>query len=277
MKRIQYLTLTLFLFFFQTTFAQNDSSEQYGIKFKIGISYSSGLNYFGRTDSLKSSGIFPQPEIWFSKKFYASVTPVFVNNAVQSMEYEGTVLNMGYLHSTDKWITNLYLLKPFYKQNIQLMQSVLKAQTGVGVSALNHVLNFTLGGDVKFSDKIDFGAIAGIDHLVKKEFETSVLIIDPSFYMYAGSQNFSSSYYRKKAGILVLPDSTEQINKNVTKFNVLAYEFSVPVVYAKGKFMTLLTPAFIIPQNIVTGTGNNVASERGQNMFYTTIGFKYSF
>ena len=91
MKRIQYLTLTLSLFCFQVIFAQSDSSEQHGIKFKIAINYCSGLNYFGRTDSLKSAGVFPQAEIWFSKNFYVTATPMFVNNTIQAMEYEGTV------------------------------------------------------------------------------------------------------------------------------------------------------------------------------------------
>ena len=114
----------------------------------------------------------------------------------------------------------------------------------------------------------------------RSQFLTLTLIL--FCFQITSAQSDSSEQHRIKFKIgisysSVLPGSTEQINKNVTKFNVLAYEFSVPVVYAKGKFMTLLTPAFIIPQNIVTGTGNNVASERGQNMFYTTIGFKYSF
>ena len=278
MKRIQKVSLILCLLSFQIIFAQTDSAERYKLKIKIGITYNSALNYFGRIDSIKSTGIFPQVELWISKNFYASATPVFINNAVQTMDYSGTVLSTGYFHTTDKWITNLYLLKPFYKQNIRLMQSALKAQTGLSISALTHALNFTFGGDVKFSDKIDFGATAGVDHLVRKEFESkSVLVIDPSIYVYAGSQNFSSSYYKNKAGLLVLPGSTEQINKNVTKFNILAYEFSVPVVYAKGKFMALLTPSFIIPQNLVTGSGNIDVSESGENMLYTTIGFKYSF
>ena len=39
------------------------------------------------------------------------------------------------------------------------MQSALKAQANLSVSRLNKVANLTLGGDVKWSDKADFGAI----------------------------------------------------------------------------------------------------------------------
>jgi len=278
MKRIQYLTLTLSLFCFQVIFAQSDSSEQHGIKFKIAINYCSGLNYFGRTDSLKSAGVFPQAEIWFLKDFYASATPMFVNNTIQAMEYEGTVMNLGYLHTTDKWITNLYLMKPFYQQTSQLIQSALKAQTGLSISRLNPVLNFTLGADIKLTDKIDFGTTAGIDHLIRKEFRSySVLVVDPSFYVYAGTENFTSTYYKKKPGFLLLPGSTEEVNENFMKFNILAYEFSVPVVYAKGNWMGLFTPSYILPQNLLTASGKPDLSDKGQNIFYATIGLKYTF
>jgi len=278
MKSVQKFCVIASLFVCQLVFAQTDSTTSQKIKFKIGINYNSGLNYYGRTDSLKSTGVFPLAELWLSKDVYINAAPVFVNNAVQSMEYAGTVTSLGYLHTTDKWITNLYLLKPFYKQSSQLVQSALKAQTSASFSRLNKLLNFTFGGDIKFSDKIDFGATAGLDHLIRKELENgSVLVIDPSFYTYAGTQNFTNTYYKKQPGFLVFPGSTQQVNKNVTQFNILAYEFSVPVVYAKKKWMALLTPSYILPQNLVTVQGRPDLSERGQNMFYVTLGLKYTF
>jgi hypothetical protein len=278
MKRNQLFILVLSLLVFQLAFAQSDSSEKQKLKFKLGINYNSGLNYYGRTDSLKSTGVFPLAELWLSKDVYMNAAPVFVNNAVQSMEYAGTVTSLGYLHVTDKWITNLYVLKPFYKQSSQLVQSALKAQTGASFSRLNKVINFTFGGDMKFSDKIDFGATAGLDHLIRKELKNnSVLVIDPSFYAYAGTQNFTNTYYRKRPGNILFPGTTEQINESVTKFNILAYEFSVPVVYARGKWMGLFTPSYILPQNLITVAGRPDLSESGENMFYATLALKYTF
>lgn len=278
MKRIQMMTVSLSLLFFQLSFAQSDSTQKQKPKIKIGINYNSGLNYYGRTDSLKSSAVFPSAELWFTKDIYVSASPVFVNNAVQSLEYAGTVTSLGYLHTTDKWIASLYILKPFYKQSSELVQSALKAQTGLSFSRLNKILNLTVGGDLKYSDKIDFGATAGVDHLVRKQLkDNSVLVIDPSFYAYAGTQNFTNTYYKKKNGFLLFPGSSEQVSESVTQFNVLAYEFSMPLVYAKGKWMALVTPSYILPQNLVTIAGRSDLSERGQNMFYATAGVKYTF
>lgn len=277
MKIVQKFSLVVLLFTCHSTFAQNDSTKKQQLKCKIDINYSTALNYYGRTDSLRSTGIFPQVEIWPSKDVYLNATPVFVNNAFQSMQYSGTVMSLGYLHSTDKWATNLYFLKPFYKKNSQLVQSALKVQTGASFSRFNKVINLTFGGDVKLSDKMDFGITAGLDHLIRTELHTnSVLVIDPSVYAYTGTQNFTNTYYKKKPDFLVLPGSTELVNEQSTKFNVLAYEFSVPVVYAKEKWMALITPSYIIPQNLVTVPGRPELSEKGQQMFYASIGLKYT-
>lgn len=278
MKSISKICIVLSLLFSQTVFAQTDSSEKQKPKFKFSINYNSSLNYYGRTDSLKSTGVFPLAELWFTKDFYINAAPVFVNNSIQSFDYAGTITSIGYLHATDKWISNLYLLKPFYKQSSELVQSALKAQAGASFSKLNKILNINFGGDVKYSDKIDFGATAGLDHLIKKQLSNKeVLVIDPSFYTYAGTQNFTNTYYKKKAGFLFFPGNSEQVTENVQKFNTLAYEFSVPVVYVKGKWMLLLTPSYILPQNLITVANRPDLSEIGENMFYATAGLKYSF
>jgi len=153
----------------------------------------------------------------------------------------------------------------------------LKAQTGISFSRLNKMVNFTFGGDLKFSDKMDLGITAGLDHLIRKQVGKSVFVIDPAFYTYAGTQNFSTTYYKRTAGLLLFPGTSEQANKNVTKFDVLAYEFSVPVVYANGSWMFLITPSYILPQNLVTVSGRPDLSERGQHMFYTAVSLKYTF
>jgi hypothetical protein len=104
-----------------------------------------------------------------------------------------------------------------------------------------------------------------------------VLVIDPSFYAYAGTQNFTTTYNKKKNGFLVFPGGSEQVSRSVTKFNILAYEFSMPVVYVKGKWMALVTLSYILPQNLITVANRPDLSERGQNMFYATVGLKYTF
>ena len=252
-----------------------DTTQQQGIKFKLSLNYNSGLNYYGRTDSLKSTGIFPLAEVWLNPKFYMNAAPVFVNNKVQTMQYAGTVASIGFLNVTDKWISNLYLVKPFYTKNSQIVQSALKAQTGASFTALNKGLNFSLGGDIKYSDQFDFGAMAGVDHIFRfQNKDNSVIVLDPSFTANAGTQNFSKTY-KKKTGFL-LPRE-QQITEDYQKFNILSFEVSMPVIYSKNKVQVIATPAYVLPQNLVKIEGRPDLTEIGQNMFYTTLAIKYNF
>ena len=252
-----------------------DSTQQEGIKFKLSINYNSGLNYYGRTDSLKSTGVFPLAEVWFSPKFYINAAPVFVNNKVQTMQYAGSVASLGYLNVTDKLISNLYLLKPFYKESSELVQSALKGQAGASFTALNKALNFTVGADVKYSDQFDFGAMAGIDHIFRFENnDNSLFVLDPSFTVNAGTQNFSKTYKRKTGGLL---PREQEVTESYQKFNLLSFEASMPLIFSKNKFQIIATPAYVLPQNLVKIADRPDLSEIGENMFYTTLALKYTF
>jgi hypothetical protein len=255
---------------------QTDSTRPAKAELKISMNYNSGLNYYGRTDDLKSSGLFPMAELWFSPKVYINAAPVFVNNSAQSMDYAGTVTTLGFLHTTKKWLTNVYVLKPFYKESSELVQATLKAQSGVSIGYLNKILNLNVGGDAKFSNKVDFGASAGVDHIFRIQTgKNTVLVLDPSFYAYAGTQQFSQTYIKKNNSLLF--PRNENVTETVQAFNLLSLEASVPVIFAAGKVQVLLTPAYVVPKNLITVKGRPDLSEKGEKMFYATAGVKYTF
>jgi hypothetical protein len=256
--------------------AQSDSSQQTDKpEFKLGVYYNTSLNYYGRTDSLKSSGFFPLAELWLNKNFYINAAPVFVNNSVKSFDYAGTVATAGFRFTSDnKFAGNIYFVKPFYKTNSHLVQSALKAQVASTFTWLNKYLNITAGADMKFSDKTDYGATAGLDHIFRKELPgLSVLVIDPTANVFAGTQQFTETYY-KQSSFLFFPGAEQTVTHSVSNFNILSYEFSVPVIYGNAKWQLLFTPAYVIPQNLVTVPNRPDLSETGKNLFYATIGAK---
>lgn len=271
-KLVNTLTLvTLFICATLSSSAQEGDSTKTKPQFKLSMNYNSNLNYYGRVDSLKSSGVFPMAELWFSPKVYVNAAPIFVNNPLQKMDYAGTVATLGYLNMTDKWLTSLTLLKPFYTEEARLVQSALKAQGSALVSRLNRVVNVSLGGDIKLSDKVDFGATTGLDHIFRIENkDQSIIVIDPGVYAYAGTQQFSRTYTRKKGGTILTPPTQEQVTETGTSFNILAYEAIVTLIYVKGHWQLMATPSYIMPRNLQ-------APERGENTFYTTLTAKYTF
>jgi hypothetical protein len=271
------------LLFMLTGYFLNAQTEQAAGKkkteFKISANYNTGLNYYGRVDSLHSSGFFPLAELWLNESFYINAAPVFVNNAAASFQYAGTITSVGYqFKSNDKWLGNIYLVKPFYQESSKLVQSALKAQTGITLTWLNKAVNVTGGADAKFSDKTDFGVTAGLDHIFRYQInDKSVLVIDPSAYINAGTQQFTKSYLKKTSGFLFFPGNEQLVTESAQKFKILSYEFSAPVIFATGKFQLLFTPAYVIPQNLLIVEGRPDLSEKGEKMFYATIGAKLSF
>jgi hypothetical protein len=274
---LQSILLLFCLLFLEAAQAQSDSLK-INPKIKLSVNYNTGLHFFGRTDSLRSSGFFPLAELWLTPDFYVNAAPVFVNNKLQQFDYAGTVATVGYQHVSAHWITSAYLTKPFYKESSELVQSALKAQSGFNLTWRNPVLNITGGADVKLSDRTDYGATASVDHVIRIENnDRSVIVIDPSLYAYAGTQNFQRTYLKKNNGFLLFPGNDQQVTENVSRFSILAYEASVPVIYAKGKVMLIATPAYVLPQNLITVTNRPDLSERGENLFYATLTAKYSF
>ncbi len=276
----KYFALTIMVTcFYSFTQAQAvDSASKDWSVFRLGVNYNSNLNYFGRTDSLRSSGFFPMAEVWFTPEFYINAAPVFINNPLQHFEYAGTVVTAGYqFNSNDKWLGNIYALKPLYKERTELVQASLKAQTGVLLTYVNPVLNINVGGDLKFSEQTDIGATAGIDHIIRFQLEEGkVLAIDPSAYVYAGTQQFSKTHY-KKNNFLFLPGNEERITETSSRFNVLAYEFSVPVIFATKKLELVATPSYIIPKNLIEVEGQPEMSEQGKETLYIILGAKVNF
>lgn len=265
------LILAIFTSMMTAAQAQEDSTKKLKTTFKLGLNYNSNLNYYGRTDSIRSTGLYPLGEIWLGEKFYINAAPVFINNAAQSMDYAGTVTTVGFLNMRKKWMTHIYLTRPFYEKDARLVQSALQWQPGASLSFLSKVVNITVGGDVKLSDQTDYGASAGLDYIFKKTIrDKNVLVVDPSVYVYAGTQNLTSTYYKNNPGSILFPGSTQQYTAIQQRFNVLAFEVSVPVFLARGKWLFSATPSFVMPQNLT-------ASEKGSNSFYATAGIKYSF
>ncbi len=268
----------IILLFSLTGIAQTDTQEEKTTtQFKIGTFYVSNLNYYGRSDSLQSSGVFPLAEFWVNEKFYMNAAPVFVNNAVSNFEYAGTVATIGFQERSknEKFFSHIYFIKPFYETGSKLPQSVLKAQVSTNFAYQNKIINLNAGTDLRFSDKVDYGLSAGIDHVFRKQLnDIMVLVLDPSAYVYAGTQQFTKTYY-KKSNFLFFPGVEQQVNEDVSKLSVLSYEFSMPVILGINKFQLIINPAYVIPQNLVKIENRPDISERGKEMFYVTAGAKY--
>lgn len=279
---ISFIFLFLFTIPFLAKAQENETEQVIADKEKpqldVGVFYSSYLHYYGRTDSLTSSGVFPLLEFRPNKHFYINAAPVFVNNTLQSFDYAGTVATAGYRFGRDaKDFGNIYIVKPVYKANSDLVQSALRVQVAGAYSWLNKAINITLGGDVKFSDNIDYGVTGGLGRIFRFEPGSGfVIVVNPSATINAGTQQFAKTYY-KQSNFLLFPGVEQQVTEDVKSFNILSYEFSSLIVLAKGKFQLIMNPSYVVPQNLLKVENRPDLSERGKKMVYVTAGAKIIF
>jgi len=244
--------------------------------FVAGILYHSGLNYYGRVDSLHSKGICPFLGVSLKNGLYLNTTFVFIRNSLQS-QYAATLLEAGYsfINKKKNWTGTFSVSRFFYQGDIDLIQSAVKEAASASITHLNKVMNITLGINAKWSDKTDLGLQTGLDHIfrVPRVFGGDVLVIDPSFTVFAGTQNFTSTYYQQKK-FLFLPVGQEQVTTDSRAFHILAYEASLPVIYGYRWFNLIFSPAWVSPQHLITVPGQPELSERGENLLYVTVTLK---
>ena len=257
--------------------AQSDSSlTEPTNQYIFGTSYASKLHFFGRTDSLRSSAFVPSVTAKFSNGLYVSGSFIFINNTDASLKYTAAITEAGYRFGKNEGLAGyIYADKFFYSANSSLVQSVQTGQAGFALSHLNNILDINTGGSAVFSDKTDFFVNAGIDHLFRLETDKSIFLIVPTATINAGTQNFTSTYLKKR-NVLFFPLADESVTTNEQKFQVLSYEISMPITYVQNKFAITFTPGYVIPQNVIKVANRPDLANNASNLFYANVGISYT-
>ena len=190
-KSIPLMVIGLLVFFIAQSQNVQDSAKN---EFSASLNYQSTLHYFGRVDSLKSSGVFPLIGLKSKIGLYLNSTFIFFQNAATPLSYTGTILEAGYRFPYSKNFSgNIYYNHFLYKDKSVLVQSALKGQAGINTTYNNKVVNVNVGGDVKFSNsQTDFGLTAGLDKLLlfTDIIDNAVVAFNPSAYIYSGTHNY---------------------------------------------------------------------------------------
>lgn len=273
MKKAIQLLLVLLLSISSFVHAQDSTTERKPV-FTANIAHQSYVHFLGRSDSLSSNATLPIVGYQLKNGLYAQGAAIFVANRATTFQYTGASVEMGYrFPESKKFSGNVFVSRFLYKDQSVLVQSALKYQTGINTSLQNKIINVNLGADLKFSNRTDVGATAGLDHLFiirLKEGEPKAFAINPTITAYGGTQRFTETYQKRQtAGIPGLPiggnPQTTTETRDVNTFSILAYEYTMPLVLVWGKFNAAVIPSYVLPQNILTTNG-----EYGRNRFYVT-------
>jgi hypothetical protein len=230
-------------------------------------SYIPELNYYGRTDSLKSSALVPSIIINAGKHF--SITPsfIFIQNNQASFEYAASTVNITYTFGKQKngLGGTIYGDKFFYKGQSQLVRAAQQGQAGFTLTNYNKIANITIGSSAAFAkDNTDYFAVTVLDHKFRYEKKKNVFLFIPAATASAGTQHFTTSYY-KKNNFLFFPTNEQLVTENSKKFYLLSYDFNLSIIYARNRFIAGITPGYTIPQNVLATNGSTI---KANNLFY---------
>ncbi len=275
MKKIHLIPFFLLqLIAFPLLTKSQDSTQQKKPVFTATAAYQSYVHFLGRTDSLNSSAAMVITGYQLRNGLYAQGAVIFIQNQSTPFELTGGSIELGYRFPEKKHFTgNVYASRFIYSNQSMLVQSALSYQTGINTSFKTKFININSSADLKFSDHTDVGLSAEADHLfiIKlKKNEAKALAINPGITAYAGTQRFSNTYQKNQTqNIFGVPVNNQPVTvtEEQSRLSILAYEATVPVILVWKKFNAFVIPSYVIPQNILTQSG-----EHGSNRFYITAG-----
>jgi hypothetical protein len=253
---------------------------------KIQTSYLTNYVYGGRKDTATLYPYFT-PSIEYNHKsgLFAGASFSFLTN--DSSRLDATNVQLGYTsNSIGKFSFNAYINKSFYSAKSQNVQSDVGFTVG---ATLNFDANFvTISASPSLmiaSSSKDFALSIAVDKSINiKEGSNYALSINPNIAAYFGSTGFYQAYKKRlKNGL--------PVNAMITspkKFQMLSYEFALPIYFDKDKWGVFINPTYAVAVNPVvssykvTGPNGNTlfagsVTENISNSFYTEFGVYYKF
>lgn len=280
--------------------ATPDSAKAKKSSLKAGITYNSNSVFLARTDSVATP-------VYNFGLTYTLKSGIFFSGTVnyipsrQFDQLDGGSLETGYNYERDNFSAGVNLSKYFAAFNSTQLISALDAVLGAEVSYnINDIVTPSAHVDYALvkSGGNDFILTGGLAHefTIDKPFAAKdKLSVEPAFQINAGTQNFYDTYYirqqtslqarinakskGKGKGVVTTTTFTQVTPTTTTasKFQVLAYEFSVPFTYSVKKLSAQFSPVYGIAVNKIYDTGASTAYLPSSSVFYIQAALSYTF
>lgn len=292
---IRILFILLFFSVGARLFAQNAVTENNSFA-KVSIKYSSDYVFMGRTDSLAAPYLTPSFIYFHKSGFFATGAFSYLTSANQN-RIDLSIFSIGY-DAIGKSLygggaINAYFFNTESYSVASAMVGFLDGYIGYDFDILDVSADASLG----LSDKLDVFTgieVSRIFYLLDYR-----LLITPSVYTNAGSQNYYNEYYNTRNSQITLGGgygkgkgkgtngsvptatnmNTEVMVEEASKFQFLDYEFSGSTTYKIKNWRLNFTAKYIIPVNPSTITVDNdiVFEESLNNVFFWSASLGYSF
>ncbi|QEC75402.1 hypothetical protein [Mucilaginibacter ginsenosidivorax] len=258
---------------------KTDKDDKAG-SFKFGINYLSNNVIMGRADTIKTPMLIPDIKYTFSNGIYFSGSVTYIPNRITGKLDEGNLTGGYDFDITDNLSAETSFSKLFYNKNSTQIGSSINSTINASLDYdISGIVTPTIGADYNFVSKgfkNDVFVNAGLSH----DFITTGIINDDDFLVISplaevngGTQNFYDAYLTQKKYKLAANTSKALAKQKarLSKFNLLDYEFSVPMAYKVGVLILHTTPSYAISQNKLPAniTGSMINKP---GIFYFDIG-----
>ncbi|GAA4941128.1 hypothetical protein GCM10023314_12600 [Algibacter agarivorans] len=285
----------LFFILNNSVFGQDNSETNLQIKDKVPSYFSLSLGFIndavflGRKDSISAPYLYPSISYYNKSGFYATGSFSYLTKSNESRIdlFLGTV---GYDFAIKKFDGDISFTKYFFNSDSYNVIAEVEADITAMFSYDFNIINLAASATTFFNTngKVDIILSSEISHdfITKNQ----KIQISPTIGVFFGSQNFYEEYYintrlgsRKGSGSghgtggTTITETTVVLNES-EKFDLMAFEFSLPIWYIHKPFAITFLPVWAIPKTPATLTAEDVIYEEDlENSFYWLIGASYTF
>jgi hypothetical protein len=295
MKKLQLTLLLALIASSISSFAQQntvtDTTKKPQVKelfVNLGLQYISNLTYAGRRDDSSVPLLLPTATLVSKHGLFLSAIGYFDLNGSKSGA-EGLSVTPGYVFGFDSkkyYGGSISATKFFITGSSPIILSSFDATIDAQLYANpDNIVKFTVGGSYRF-DKHDKNDLISNVELSKEVFAVKTgatklngLKFTPTATLYAGTQSFYQTYYtesqvtrsvqnptkqtpinilfpNKPTETIITQTVTQESQKQVRKYQLLAFSGSMPVAYVINKWQIMFTPYLIKPFNQVDYASN---------------------
>lgn len=257
--------------------------------FQGAVDFLTDAVYNGRKDSVANPYLSVDFGYYHKSGWYVSGSASYqTNNHV----FDLFSIDAGYnWEISDKLTASFNADKPFYNKKSTSIASGIKASLDASLTYDTDFITAEASFSSVFSKKTDILTSGVLSHTFEIDGfnDDSYWGIKPEVTANFGTQNFFDDYKVRSSKRKVLSATNTTVVSN-NKFQVLDYEFSLPVSYNAKNWGITFSPVYAIPLNPVTTTTTvttttqsktktsvSTDTEKLKNLFYGQITFDFKF
>ncbi|WP_276090368.1 hypothetical protein [Pedobacter sp. JY14-1] len=284
MKAIAWLTPApiLLLFFCNSLYAQQPSGtgiqENEKPTLTLAALYSNNVNYYGQSTAERLPYVLANATLRLPSGLYFSAGGYQLLNVGGGLSE--TDLGLGYDHDfNEHFSAGLAYTRSFFPKNSPLLQASNPNNISLSSSYNWAWSKSVLSADYAFGEENDLF----LTITQSKDIELGTLFssedmisVEPAIEFVGGTQHFLTTYQREKEkrnngkGQGSNKPATETITESHTSFNMLSYNFRIPVSYSRASYMAEAGYQFSV-------IGRDAATETKRYQHYLNLAFYYQF